>query len=152
MARINDWILNGNDPGNNAFEALHCAAVTTMGTAVGGLGAARPALYSRAGVGARRDGALRQWDDSVSWRDRGATRLGAACSADRRATAPRRRIATLGGARSSSPSRTSYLPELFGIEENATRRLLTGLQGADAKDHPDKGGSNEPAPAGVSPY
>ena len=23
VARINDWILNGNDPGNNAFEALH---------------------------------------------------------------------------------------------------------------------------------
>ena len=22
VARINDWILNGNDPGNNAFEAL----------------------------------------------------------------------------------------------------------------------------------
>ena len=38
VARINDWILNGNDPGDGAFEALHCAAVTTVGTAVGGLG------------------------------------------------------------------------------------------------------------------
>ena len=47
VARINDWILNGNDPGNNAFEALHCAAVTTVGTAVGGLGGRHEAGESR---------------------------------------------------------------------------------------------------------
>ena len=57
VARINDWILNGNDPGNNAFEALHCAAVTTVGTAVGGLGGGA-AGASGVSVGATPSGSI----------------------------------------------------------------------------------------------
>ena len=56
VARINDWILNGNDPGNNAFEALHCAAVTTVGTAVGGLGGGAAGALLGGRASARRRG------------------------------------------------------------------------------------------------
>mmetsp|Transcript_11775 Transcript_11775/g.30813 ORF Transcript_11775/g.30813 Transcript_11775/m.30813 type:complete len:253 (+) Transcript_11775:142-900(+) len=72
VARINDWILNGNDPGDGAFEALHCAAVTTVGTAVGGLGGGA-ALRQFGGRGPRvaqfrRDAEPRQQVAEAHWR------------------------------------------------------------------------------------
>ena len=151
VARINDWILNGNDPGDGAFEALHCAAVTTVGTAVGGLGGGAAGALLGGRASARISKALcGNGTSACHGVTEGATRLvggllGYVIGAATGAEASHRFFGR--GSFFGSPSRTAAIhecAELFGIEENADVSVIDrAYKARTLKDHPDKGGSNE---------
>ena len=151
VARINDWILNGNDPGDGAFEALHCAAVTTVGTAVGGLGGGAAGALLGGRASARVATALcGNGTTACHGVTEGATRLvggllGYVIGAATGAEASHRYFGR--GSFFGSPSRAQAVrecAELFGIEENADVSVIDrAYKARTLKDHPDKGGSNE---------
>lgn len=152
VARINDWILNGHDPGDNAFEALRCAAATTVGSAVGGIGggAAGTLLANKAS----RKVSAALCGDGTNTTCHGvasaATRvlgglLGYVVGAATGAEASHRYFGR--GSFFGSPSRAAAIKEcaeLFGVEPDAGAGAVDrAYKARTLRDHPDKGGSTE---------